>query len=91
MHILVMHQGGIDMSRTTLDIDAELLAKAMEASGAKTKTEAVELALGELVRQRQLKLLREELGTFDLDLDLEKLQRDRRARDERHERMRRSE
>ena len=79
------------MSRTTLDIDAELLAKAMEASGAKTKTEAVELALRELVRQRQLKLLREELGTFDLDLDLEKLQRDRRARDERHERMRRSE
>ena len=79
------------MSRTTLDIDGELLAKAMEASGAKTKTEAVELALRELVRQRQLKLLREELGTFDLDLDLEKLQRDRRARDERHERMRRSE
>lgn len=79
------------MSRTTLDIDAELLAKAMEASGAKTKTEAVEFALRELVRQRQLKLLREELGTFDLDLDLEKLQRDRRARDERHERMRRSE
>ena len=79
------------MSRTTLDINAELLAKAMEASGAKTKTEAVETALRELVRQRQLKLLREELGTFDLDLDLEKLQRDRRARDERHERMRRSE
>ena len=79
------------MSRTTLDIDGELLAKAMEASGAKTKTEAVELALRELVRQRQLKLLREELGTFDLDLDLEKLQRDRRTRDERHERMRRSE
>ena len=79
------------MSRTTLDIDGELLAKAMEASGAKTKTEAVELALRELVRHQQLKLLREELGTFDLDLDLEKLRRDRRARDERHERMRRSE
>lgn len=79
------------MSRTTLDIDETLLRQAMEASGAKTKTEAVELALRELVRQRQLKLLRQELGTFDLDLDLEKLRRDRRARDERHEQMRRAE
>ncbi len=79
------------MARTTLDIDEELLKKAMEASGARTKTEAVEFALRELVRQRQLKLLREELGTFDLDLDLEKLRRDRRYRDEKHERMRRAE
>ena len=79
------------MSRTTIDIDDELIRKAMEASGARTKTEAVDLSLRELVRHRQLKLLREELGTFDLDLDLEKLRSDRRARDERHERVWRSE
>ena len=78
MHTIDMHQGGISMSRTTLDIDGELLAKAMEASGAKPKTEAVELALRELVRHQQLKLLREELGTYDLDMDVEELRRWRR-------------
>lgn len=63
------------MARTTLDIDEVLLERAMEASGTKTKTEAVELALRELIQQRQRELLRKELGTFDLDLDLEELRR----------------
>lgn len=63
------------MARTTLDIDEVLLERAMEASGTKTKTEVVELALRELIRQRQRELLRKELGTFDLDLDLEELRR----------------
>ncbi len=66
------------MSRTTLDIDGELLAKAMEASGAKTKTEAVEFALRELVRHQQRKLLMEELGTYDLNMDVDELRRWRR-------------
>ena len=66
------------MSRTTLDIDEELLAKAMEASGAKTKTETIEFALRELVRHQQRKLLMEELGTYDLDMDVEELRRWRR-------------
>ncbi|MGI5837729.1 MAG: type II toxin-antitoxin system VapB family antitoxin [Chloroflexota bacterium] len=63
------------MARTTLDIDEALLEKAMESSGAKTKTEAVELALRELIRKRQRELLRQELGTYDLDIDLEELRR----------------
>ncbi len=79
------------MSRTTLDIDETLLKQAMEASGAKTKTEAVEFALQELVRHQRRRELIESLGTYDLDLDLEKLRRDRRARDEKHDRMRRAE
>jgi Arc/MetJ family transcription regulator len=35
--------------RTTLDIDAELLAEAMKATGVPTKTEAVRLGLESLI------------------------------------------
>lgn len=63
------------MSRTTLDIDAELLAAAMAVSGLKTKTAVVEQALRTFLNQQaQLRLL-EELGTFDLDLDQEQIER----------------
>ena len=37
--------------RTTLDIDEVLLEEAMRASGASTKTEAIEAGLRELVRR----------------------------------------
>jgi Arc/MetJ family transcription regulator len=37
--------------RTTLDIDADLLATAMGATGARTTTEAIEAGLRELVRR----------------------------------------
>lgn len=67
------------MSRTTLQIDSELLESAMRLSGAKTKTEAIELALRELVRRSERELLRNELGSFELDLDPEELRRLRRA------------
>jgi len=36
--------------RTNIDIDGQLLAAAMAATGAKTKREAVELGLATLVR-----------------------------------------
>jgi len=67
------------MSRTTLDIDDKLLEKAMHLAGARTKTEVVELALQELVRERERDLLRRELGTFELQLDLEALRQMRRV------------
>lgn len=67
------------MSRTTLEIDNELLEAAMRLSGAKTKTEAIELALRELIRRKERELLRKELGSFELDLDLEQLRFLRRA------------
>ena len=63
------------MSRTTLDIDETLLEDAMKAIGAKTKTEAVELALQEAIRHRRRQQLMESLGTYDLDIDLEELRR----------------
>lgn len=63
------------MARTTLDIDEALLEKAMESSGAKTKTETVELALRELIRHQRRRELIESLGTYELDLDPEELRR----------------
>jgi Arc/MetJ family transcription regulator len=47
--------------RTTLDLDEELLSQAMRASGAATKTAAVEMGLRALVEQgarRRLAALR---------------------------------
>jgi Arc/MetJ family transcription regulator len=57
--------------RTNIEIDDALMAEAMAASGAKTKREAVETALRQLVRVRQQLRAWDELrGTgWDGDLD----------------------
>jgi Arc/MetJ family transcription regulator len=67
------------MTRTTLEIDEALLERAMELTGARTKTEAINFALGELVRHWEREALRQELGSFDLALALDELRRLRRA------------
>ena len=67
------------MGKTTIVIDEKLLRAAMETIGAKTKKQTIEAGLRELVRHNQRKALRRELGTYDLDLDLETLQRLRDA------------
>ena len=67
------------MARTTIDIDEKLLEHAMRVIGAKTKTEVIDLALNELIRNREREHLLRELGTFDLDLDLAELRRLRQA------------
>ncbi|MDD5095502.1 MAG: type II toxin-antitoxin system VapB family antitoxin [Dehalococcoidia bacterium] len=61
--------------KTTIDINDALLDQAMKVTGARTKREAVEAGLKELVRKNSLTALRQELGTFDLDLSLEELGR----------------
>jgi Arc/MetJ family transcription regulator len=60
------------MSRTTLKLDADLVDLAMKLSGAKTKTDVINLALSEFVRRR-------ELGSFDLNLSIDELRRLRHA------------
>jgi Arc/MetJ family transcription regulator len=67
------------MSRTTLKLDADLVDLAMKLSGAKTKTDAINLALSEFVRRRERELLRGELGSFDLNLSIDELRRLRHA------------
>ena len=61
--------------KTSVAIDDKLLKEAMEAIGARTKKETIEAGLKELVRKKNLQALKEELGTFDLDLTLEELEK----------------
>jgi hypothetical protein len=67
------------MSRTTLKLDEGLIDLAMKLSGAKTKTDAINLPLDEFVRRRERELLRRELGSFDLNLTIDELRRLRHA------------
>ena len=45
----------------------------------KTKKEVIEQGLREIIRKKNLEILREELGTFDLDITLESLNKDRES------------
>jgi len=61
--------------KTTVVINDELLNEAMKASRAKTKKEAIEAGLRELVRRKNIEAFKKELGTFDLALSLDELER----------------
>jgi len=65
----------MDMAKTTVIIEDELLDKAMKASGARTKKQAITTALKELIRRKNLEALRQEAGTYDLALSLEELEK----------------
>jgi Arc/MetJ family transcription regulator len=67
------------MARTTLAIDADLLAQAMQATDARSKTEVVEQALRVLIQTQASQRLLESLGTYDIDLTREELDRLRAA------------
>ena len=66
---------GDGMKKTTVLIDEKLLEDAIESIGAQSKKEAIEAGLKSLVRQRNIEALRHELGTFEVDLTLEDLER----------------
>jgi Arc/MetJ family transcription regulator len=63
------------MAKTTVIIDDKLLDEAMRVSGAKTKKQAITTGLKELIRRKNLEALRQELGTFDLAISLEDLEK----------------
>jgi len=67
------------MKRTTIWINEELLKEALEVTGARSKREVIEAGLRLLVRWHNKELLRKELGTFELDLSLEELEKLRSA------------
>jgi len=67
------------MGKTTVIIDDKLLKAAIEVTKAKSKREVIEKGLIELVHKKNIEALRKELGTFDLDLTLEKLNEIRKA------------
>ena len=63
------------MAKTTVVIDDKLLDEAMRVSGAKTKKQAITTGLKELIRRKNLEALRQELGTFDLAISLDELEK----------------
>lgn len=54
------------MQRSTLNINPELLDKARELAGTKTKTETIELALRELIHRRHLENLMAMAGSMKI-------------------------
>jgi len=78
--------------RTTLNLDEDLVGELMKATKAKTKTEAIHLAISEFVRHRKLEGLKALSGKIHFDLDWRELEeqelkaqaeRERRWRDRR--------
>ena len=63
------------MAKTTVVIDDELLGEAMRLTSARTKKQVIAAGLRELVRKKNLEALRQELGTFDLALSPDELQK----------------
>lgn len=66
--------------RTTLSIKEDLLEEAKKVSGARTKKEAMEMALEEFVKRRKLKKLIELEGKIELSFTLSEFLK-RRKRD----------
>ena len=63
------------MRKTTVVIDERLLEQAIEAAGARSKKEAIEAGLKSLIKHRNREALRTELGTFEIDMSLNDLER----------------
>ncbi len=68
------------MGKTTVFIDDILINEALKVTNLKTKKEVIEAGLRELVRKRNRELLRQELGSFEIDLSLEELEKRRTER-----------
>ena len=65
------------MGKTTVEIDETLMNEAIRITNLKTKKAVIDKGLKELLRARNRDLLRQELGTFDIDLSLEQLKKKR--------------
>lgn len=62
--------------RTTLDIDAKLLEDAVAATGARSKKEAVQIALEQVLRARRREELCALIGNYDgFTLSMKKLEK----------------
>lgn len=62
--------------RTNIVIDDQLMADAIQATGAKTKKEAVELGLKTLIRLKKQERIRGFRGKLEWQGDLEKMRID---------------
>ena len=57
--------------KTTLDISEELIKEAVRLSGSRTKTEAVTMALKDMVRKQKIEKIISQAGTLDFSRDWE--------------------
>jgi len=55
--------------RTTLNLNEKLIAELLNATKAKTKTEAIHLAISELIRRQKLETLKSLSGNIRIDLN----------------------
>lgn len=67
--------------RTTLDLDEDLVRELLKTTKTKTKTEAIHLAISELIRRRKLDTLKALSGRVRIDLD----RRKREAVEQKHQ------
>ena len=61
--------------RTTLDLPEELLERVMAITNARTKTEAITIALENMIRKERVSRLVEFHGKVDLEIDLDALRK----------------
>ncbi len=75
--------------RTTMSLDEGLIKELMEVTNARTKTEAIHLAISDFIRRRKLERLKALSGKIHLDLDWRKLEeRELKAQEDRERRWR---
>ena len=65
------------MAKTTVDIDERLLREARDVTHLKTKKAIIERGIRELLRMNNQRILKQELGSFEIDLSLDELKKRR--------------
>jgi Arc/MetJ family transcription regulator len=73
--------------RTTLDLDEALVQELLKTTEAKTKTEAIHLAIAELIRRRKLEKLKNLSGKIHIDLNWRKREQAELERQKRLKRL----
>ncbi len=73
--------------KTLIDIDEDVLKRAMKISGSRTKKETVNKALEELVKAGLRRQLKEMAGSGVIDMNLDELKKLRRRREVLHKRL----
>jgi Arc/MetJ family transcription regulator len=63
------------MRKTSVLVDETLIKNALKATHMKSKKEVIEAGLQELIKKKNRNLLREELGSFEIELSLEELKK----------------
>ena len=74
--------------KTLIDINEELVGKAMRAAGTTTKKETVQIALEEFIKLRLRQRLKGMAGSQILNLSLSGLKKSRKARTRKHSKIR---